>query len=90
MSIGTAAAAGTMCHPNATAYIIEHFKKKTSRQAITQKNEMIADYLKRSGVETDRFVLLNALTGENLTQFFIVPAGAMSPTCEDCITVELK
>jgi len=77
-------------NPNATAYIIEHFKKKTSRQAITQKNEAIADYLKRNGVGTDRFVLLNALTGENLTQFFIVPAGAMPPTCEDCITVELK
>ena len=77
-------------NPGANAYIIEHFEKKTSRSAITRKNKAIAVYLKTQGINKDRIVLLNALTGENLTEFFIVPAGATPPNCEDCITVELK
>lgn len=77
-------------NPNANAYIVERFKKKTSRKAIAQKNKIIAGYLKGNGIETGRFVLLNALALENSTQFFIVPAGATPPTCEDCTIIELK
>ena len=77
-------------NPSANAYIIEHFEKKTSRGSIARKNKAITVYLKTQGIDNDRVVLLNALTGKNLTQFFIVPAGATPPTCEDCITVGLK
>lgn len=77
-------------NPSAKAYIIEHFEKKVSREAIARKNKATVNYLKRIGIGTDRFALLNALTDTNLTQFFIVPAGATPPICEDCVTVELK
>jgi len=74
-------------NPSAMAYIIEKFERKTSRNAIEQKNQKILNYLKTKGVQRDYIVLLNALTDKNLTQFVLVPAGASPPICDDCVSV---
>ncbi|HLM60227.1 MAG TPA: hypothetical protein VK308_05455 [Pyrinomonadaceae bacterium] len=76
--------------PGITAFIIERFDKNTSTQAISRKNKLITDYLKSNRIGTDRFVLLNDLSDENLTQFFITYQGVAPPKCSSCITVELK
>jgi len=77
-------------NPRIIAFIIEHFDKKSSRQAIARKNKLITDYLKNNGVGRDKFVLLNALANENLTRLFIVAPGVKLPICDACITVEVK
>ncbi len=84
-------AAGLQNNPNANAYIIENFAKETSRKVIKRKNQLITNYLVNiKGIERDRIVLQNASADKNLTQLFIVPAGAIPPTCDDCITVKSK
>jgi hypothetical protein len=75
---------------DAQIYIIERFEKNTSPKSIERKNQKIVDYLKTQGIERDRITLLNAFDEENLTKFILVPAGASSPTCEDCISVKPK
>ncbi len=65
-------------------YIIEKFKPNTSQKSIKQKVREITDYLiKDKRIEKDRIVVLTASSAENLSQFFIVPAGAIPPTIND-------
>lgn len=84
-------AKGLQNNPNANAYIIEKFAKKTSRKTIERKNRLIVNYLvKSNGIERDRIILENAFGDKILTRFFMVPAGAMPPTCDDCIPIKSK
>lgn len=75
-------------NPNAQAFIIEKFESKILRSTIEQKNQMTIDYLKTKGIERNQINLLNGSADKNSTQFFIVPAGASPPTCDDCKTVQ--
>jgi len=72
--------------PSAMGYIIESFAKETSRKTIQQKNQKIFGYLKITGIEKDRIVLLNAAADKNLTRFYLVPSGATPPSCDDCVS----
>jgi hypothetical protein len=69
--------------PTAMAYIIEKFKRTTSATAIRRKIQKITDYLvKEKKVDKERFVISPYLTDQNLTQFWIVPAGTGPPEVE--------
>ncbi len=71
-------------NPLAVAYIFERFERKTSQNIIKQKIQKITDYLlMKKRIEKDRFVISIAESDENLTQYFIVPPGAMPPKIED-------
>lgn len=69
--------------PSAVGYIFESFAKGTSRKMIRQKIQKVFGYLKIAGIEKDRIILLNCFSNKNLTQFYSVPAGAISPTCDE-------
>ncbi len=77
-------------NPSAQIYITERFERKTSRKIIEQKNQKTLDYLKSRNIASERVVLINTNADKNQTNFFLVPAGAEPPTCDDCIKVESK
>ena len=72
--------------PSATAYIIESFAGKITRNTIERKNHKIFDYIKTKGIDKDRIILLNADDDRNLTRFYLVPSGTNPPSCDDCVT----
>lgn len=75
-------------NPSAMGYIIEKFDSKTSKNTVKLKNQKIANYLTFRGFDKSRIILLNALADENLTQLFLIPAGASPPTGDDCVIVK--
>lgn len=69
--------------PTAKAYIVEKFKRGTSRNAIKQRISQTFFYLIQTlAIEKERISLQIFYADENLTQFWIVPAGAEPPNNE--------
>lgn len=67
--------------PNFTGYIFEYYEKKNSKRAIKQKSQRIIDYLvKVKGIKKNRIILQNISDEKNITRFFVVPPGAITPT----------
>lgn len=70
--------------PTSQAYIIEKFSKNTSQKIISQKTQKIRNYLFNiRQQDKNRFTIVIDLADENLTQFWIVPAGAILPPPDD-------
>jgi len=69
---------------NAQGYIIEKFERTTPQNLIDQKLNKTLNYLdKENGISKDRITILTGISNGNLTQFFIVPAGAEPPAIEE-------
>jgi hypothetical protein len=73
--------------PTATATIIEYFHKKTTLREIETKLNKLFAYAKLKDIQTDKIVVFISEAKENLTEFWIIPAGASAYECKDCIRV---
>ncbi|MBA3634045.1 MAG: hypothetical protein H0W58_14730 [Acidobacteria bacterium] len=65
--------------PNAQLYVIAGFRKDTPQRLITREEQEIRNYLTKAEIEKDRIALIRIFTEIELTQFWLVPAGANPP-----------
>ena len=65
--------------PSGQLYIITGFKKNTSPKLIKQKEQEIRNYLAKAEIEKDRITMVRISAVVELTQFWLVPAGANPP-----------
>lgn len=81
-------------NPTAQGFIIELFDSSVSKKTVEAKSRKIYNYFTTIDFDKSRITILNGLATlnglgkENLTQFFIVPAGATPPHCEDCVNAQ--
>ena len=69
-------------NPNDQGYIIEKFKRNTSKAVIKQKLAKISSYIKMRGFDPTRITIVHDLADEIQTQFWQVPPGATPPTVD--------
>lgn len=65
--------------PSGQLYIITGFKKNTSLKSIKRKEQEIRNQLAKAEIEKDRIVMMRIFAAVELTQFWLVPAGAKPP-----------
>ncbi len=81
---------GLTNNPSAQLFVLISHKENTSKKAVAAKEQEILDTLAEVGIENARVSLVSGFAKTELIQFWIVPAGATPPTCEDCILPDNK
>jgi hypothetical protein len=79
-----------MGDPNAQGFIKVDFDKGISQNKIKRKFSQIAKRLQSHQIEKEYLTFAIGKKGNNLTQFWLVPAGANLPDCENCKIIKVN
>ncbi len=71
-------------NPNARFLVICGYAEDTPQRVIDKKRRKLIEILTSNGIDSSRFTFLTLPSVVEIVQFWLVPAGASDPTCDEC------